>query len=157
MNVAGLFSGHTETLLTPEGQRQAIAAGKKAKNFGIDFIISSPLSRAHDTAKLIAKEIGYPEDEIILSDLFNERYYGAMEGKPYNQDRTNNDFTGSESTKALLKRARKALDYLETVKADTILVVSHGAFGRALRHHILEDFPFSNYHRIPNAEIFQLL
>lgn len=157
MNVLGLFAGRIETPLTEEGRRQATKAGKKAKDLGIDFIVSSPLSRAHDTARLVAKEIGYPEDKIALSELLLERNYGSMEGRPYSDNARNNDFSGSESKKELLARARQALTMLEEIEADTILVVSHGSFGRALRHHVLEDFPFTHPHRIPNAEILELI
>lgn len=42
------------------------------------------------------------------------------------------------------------------LEAETILVVSHGAFGRALRHHVKKDHPMSKYQPIPNAELIQL-
>ncbi|MDQ3064734.1 MAG: histidine phosphatase family protein [bacterium] len=157
MNVSGLFAGHTDTPLTQEGRRQAIKAGQAAKKLGIEYIFSSLLARAHDTARIVAKEIGFPETEIVLDPILMERFYGNMEGQPYSLDSHNNDFEGAETVTELLLRARQALDKIEAIDAEIILVVSHGSFGRALRHHVLEDFPFSHPLRIPNAELIQLL
>ena len=158
MNVSGLFAGSaTETPLTAKGKHQAVEAGKKARELNIDLIISSPQSRAFDTARIVANEIDYPEDNIITNDLLVERFYGQMEGKPYSKDISIQDFSDAEKKINLLNRARKALDFIESHPEDNILVVSHGSFGRALRHHAKEDFPFSRYHRIPNAQIIELI
>ncbi len=51
LNKEGKWAGSTETPLTVEGRTQAKLAGKAAQNLKIDYIICSPLSRAHDTAK----------------------------------------------------------------------------------------------------------
>jgi broad specificity phosphatase PhoE len=64
----------------------------------------------------------------------------------------------AETSAQLLERASKALAYLEGLEAENILVVSHGTFGRALRHHIIEDMPFINKVsdetiRLPNGEV----
>ena len=157
MNVSGHYAGSYNTPLTAEGRKQAHEAGKQAKNLGIDYIVCSPLSRAHDTAKIIAKEIGYDERDIHLNSLFVERDFGRLEGTPWSPDIDLDGIADVESDETLLKRARMALDFLETLEADTVLVASHGAFGRALRHHAMIDFPFSHPHRIENAEILQLI
>jgi uncharacterized phosphatase len=157
MNVLELFAGSTDTPLTDEGRAQAKKAGKLAKDLHIDYIVCSPLSRAHETAKVIAKEIGYPEHDIHLSSLFVERNYGSMEGKPWSADLNFDGVTDFETNDELLARARLALDFVESLEQETVLIVSHGAFGRAMRHHVMEDFPFTNYHKIPNAEIFQMI
>lgn len=158
-NSLGLGAGRTETPLTDKGRRQAKLAGEHATQYKIDYIISSSLSRAHETAEIIAKEIGYSPKNIEINDLFIERNYGILEGTPMASN-VGIDFdkvSGIEKTSSLIKRARKALDYLESLPEENILVVSHGAFGRALRHHLLEDFPFDNIHRLENAKIVQWL
>src|SRR5690606_2527197 len=58
MNRQGVFSGSIDTPLTDEGRKQAKRAGKLARDFGIDYIVSSPLARALETAQIIAGEIG---------------------------------------------------------------------------------------------------
>lgn len=157
MNVQGVFAGLTNTPLTDEGREQAKEAGKKAKDLKIDHIVCSPLDRAHETARIIAKEIGYPIEDIELNSLLIERDFGSLEGQPWSLDVNVDGFSDVETTGSLLSRARLALDFLESLDYNNVLVVSHGALGRALRHHILEEFPFSHPHRIPNAEILQLV
>jgi broad specificity phosphatase PhoE len=157
LNVQQLFAGSTDTPLTDKGRRQARQAGRRARTLGIDHIIASPLSRALETAQIIAREIGYPEERITQHDLLVERHYASLEGTPYQRDLDLSRFPDVEQHEALLERARQALEYLESLPHETILVVSHGGFGRALRHHLIKEFPYSHPHRIPNAEIFQFV
>lgn len=152
------WAGSSETPLAPEGREQAKAAGMQAKDLQIEYIFSSPLSRAHETARIIAREIGYPEDKIELSDAMVERHFGELEGTPYDPTRT--DFSkihGIETEDELFERARLALKQLQAASADTILVVSHGSFGRALRHVMQPDIPFYGSEKFENAKIVRLL
>ena len=50
----------------------------------IDYVISSPLRRAKDTAKLITNN----EFEILIDERLRERNYGLNEGKPVDEDLT---------------------------------------------------------------------
>ncbi len=155
LNTEGKVAGHTETPLTDEGKQQAQQAGKKAQNLGIEHIISSPLSRAYDTAKIIAKEIGYPIDKIEVNPLFIERYFGSMEAKPYNHDIDYDGIVDAEKAATLVARAEMAIRYLHSLPYDKILVVSHGSTGRALRHHLVEDKPFHFPQRFENADLVE--
>lgn len=157
MNVEGRWSGTTDTPLTERGRQQAKAAGEAAKNLKIDLIIASPLSRAHETAQIIAKVIEYPKEKILLNPMLIERHFGELEGKEWYPDFNYDGIVDIETEDTLLNRARAALDWLETLPEEHIMVVSHGSFGRALRHHILKDFPFSHPHKLKNAEIHEWL
>ncbi len=157
MNVRSIYSGHTETSLTKEGIKQAKKAAKHAKNLNIDYIVSSPSSRAIETAKIIAKEIGYPLNDIHTNSLFMERNFGSLEGKPWNPDIDIDGIADVESIDSLLARAKLAVGFLKTLPAKNLLVVSHGQIGRAMRHHLLEDYPFDYVNRLQNAEIHQWL
>lgn len=157
MNVARIVSGRTDTSLTSEGRRQAKTAGQAAKNIRIDLIVSSPLSRAHDTAKIIAKEIGYPIKDIETTSLLIERNYGLMEGQPWSRDLNLDGIADAESVESLTARAQLALDWLHTLPAQHILVVSHGAFGRAMRSLLKPEFHFDHPNRLSNAEIQEWL
>lgn len=44
-----------------------------------DIIITSPLGRAHETASIIAKEIGYV-DKLIVDEDFMEKFGGKYSG-----------------------------------------------------------------------------
>ena len=114
MNVKGLIAGRTESPLTEEGKLQARHAGKQAKKLGIDYIVSSPMSRAHETAKIIAKEIGYPLDKIHLNSLFIERDFGELEGKVWSPDLDIDGFADVEAQDTLIERAGLALNFLES-------------------------------------------
>lgn len=155
LNTQGKIAGHTETPLTKTGRKQARAAGKKAKNLGIDHIVTSPLSRAYDTAVLMAKEIGYPKDKIEVNPLFIERNFGAMETQPYKPDINFDGIADAEATDVLLARAQQAVHYLKTLPYNKILVVSHGSTGRALRHHIVSGQPFNAPIKYANAELVE--
>ena len=159
-NKQGIWSGRVDTPLSEEGRRQARESGRKAKDLGIDLIISSPLSRAKETAELVAAEIGYPKNKIMYSDLLIERHFGDLEGTPHGEsdESLDLDTIPNVETKAmLLDRADRALKFLEQSKAQNILIVSHGSFGRAMRHH-LHDIPFVNSKSspanvLPNGEV----
>lgn len=160
MNIQGVWSGQVETPLTQTGRNQATLAGKELQETGItiDYIIASPLSRAHDTAILIAKEIGYPIENIEINPLFLERHFGALEGQPWQPDLDIDGISDIESTDKILNRARLALDYLDSLHYDNILVAAHGSIGRAIRHHIITAIPYHQYeHKLPNAMIVQWL
>jgi len=153
LNVSGHFAGHTDTPLTDEGRRQASKAGKKARELSIDTIVASPLSRAHDTAKLIAIEIDYPEDKIILNPKLMERYYGTAEASPYSTqsghlEENHEDF---ETEDELQNRVDEILKWIDSLPGETILVVSHGGIGRRLRQQLMPESEF--FDRIPNAQI----
>lgn len=168
MNVNGIFSGQTETLLTEEGRQQAKQSGEHVKTQlpKIDLIICSPYKRTWETAKIIAKEVGYPAEKIQKNPLFIERSFGSLEGtlgkeffktKEY---RDIDDIEDAETVEQLQERAQRALEYLETRKEDTILVVGHGAFGRALRRatkNLPHTHEYEQFEPIGNAEVLELI
>lgn len=159
LNVKGLYAGHTDTPLTDEGRAQAKKAGQAAKNLRIDLIVSSPLSRALETAQIAAAEIGYPLDKIVVDDRLIERHFGQLENQPYSPHHTeeHRHQKGAEPSDKLIARARAALDWIEAQDADNVLVVSHGSSGRALRSLVQKDFPFSHPHHLGNAELYEWL
>lgn len=157
LNVEGKWAGSSETPLTDEGRDQAKKAGQAAKQLGIDYILCSPLSRAHDTAKIIAREIGYPLHDIDVNSLVVERHFGSLEGQPWAPDFNMDDISDIETQDSLLERARLTLRHLETVDADTVLVVSHGSFGRAMRHILNPNISFKDHERFENAKIEKLI
>ena len=157
MNKKGLFSGRTETPLATEGIEQSRTSGRELSKAGIDCIVTSPMKRTVDTANIIAAEIGFDPKAILVSELFMERDLGPLEGQPYVPDMDFATVAGVESDTAILKRGRQALDYLEMLPHDNVLVISHGALGRALRHVVHPDQPFHGSDRFENGQVVQLL
>ena len=167
MNKQGTWSGNTDTPLAPKGHEQAKAAGLRAKQQGLAFdaIVSSPLQRAHHTAQHIATHTGYDHDKIVLNDLLKERGFGALEGTrnikagaEYLLSEQNIDkYDNVESLENLQKRADQALAYLQSLDYDTVLVVAHGAFGRAL-YRAVNQLPITQRNvKFHNAEIIKFL
>lgn len=169
-NKAQKWAGSSDTPLAPEGKEQAKLAGKLAREQGLifDVIVSSPLGRAHETAKHVASEMGYPHDKIVVNDIFTERNFGILEGKKgkddlfattkYIIDESSIDsYENVEKLAELHKRAEEALEYLNSLPHDTVLVVGHGASGRALWR-VVSGKPVSIRNvRYNNAEIIRFI
>ena len=159
-NYGELITGQQDVPLTDRGREQARAAGRAvvAQHITFDHIISSSLMRAHDTAKLIAHEIGFPEAQIQVNDLVIERSFGSLEGKPKGDPATMTDEyikqTGGELDPQIRERAQKLLDLLKDVQGN-VLIVSHTGFGRRLRA-VIEHIPTHASHSFNNAELTDL-
>lgn len=156
-NKAGLIAGSSDTPLTWTGKRQAKSAGKKAKDYNIDYIVSSPSKRALKTAKIIARQIGYPLNKIHVNGLLMERDFGPMEGKPWSPDLDLDGMSDVETEDSVLKRAELALEWIKTLGAHNILVVSHGTLGRALRSLVNPNYTMNDHGKLDNAELYEWL
>lgn len=156
LNVAGKFAGLTNTPLTPAGKRGAHQAGKDNRGIAIDIIVASPLSRAHETAKLFASGAGLTQEIIITNPLLVERNFGSLELTTWTADKSHNLMNdnlpeGVEPWDDMVARAQELLDYAEKLSADSILLVGHGGIGRALRSIVQPD---TDIHQgIPNSEL----
>ncbi|MDB5185015.1 MAG: Fructose-26-bisphosphatase [Candidatus Saccharibacteria bacterium] len=157
MNQQGIFSGRTETPLAPEGIEQCKHAAQEAVHLGINAIVTSPMKRAYDTAVIIAGAVDIPAADIISKDLFMERGFGVLEGTAYQADMDMTGIEGVETEEQILARAHKAVEFLNSLPYDTILVVSHGAIGRALRHTLHPEIPFRGSEHFKNAVITQII
>ena len=156
MNQSGVFSGRTETPLAPEGMKQCRVAGQELKDKGIDLIVSSPIARALSSAQIIAEEIGYDPAKIVQNELFIERDFGPLEGTTYTRDINLDAIDGVEHSTDLFARVAEGWDFLQSLEADTILVVAHGSVGRALRNLAIPSEPFEGGRHFGNAEIEKL-
>jgi broad specificity phosphatase PhoE len=156
-NQIGKFSGRINSPLTDEGRRDVKKSAESIKHLSIDTIVSSPLSRAYESAEIVANVISYPPNKIIVNDLFSERDFGELEGTPYSPIAVRDDVVGIETVEELIQRAQKGFDWLNTLEAEEILLVSHGAMGRALRYVVSENIPFNHPVRFHNAEIINLI
>ena len=156
-NAEKWHSGRIDSPLTEKGRQQASRAGKKASAQGlsVDLIVSSPLSRAFETAKIIAKELGYPEERIQLNPILVERDYGELSGKLWAPDIDMDGIADIETSEELTVRANEVIAWLKQIEADSILVVSHGSIGRTIRYHLLAEEEFDPEAPFPNAEIVQ--
>ncbi|MDQ1526168.1 MAG: putative phosphatase, partial [Microbacteriaceae bacterium] len=72
------IQGSTDIPLNATGREQARRTGRLLARRHWDGIVSSPLSRASETARIIASEAGLPEPELLSGIV--ERSYGKAEG-----------------------------------------------------------------------------
>lgn len=157
MNKQGLLAGITDTPLVDEGREQARQAGVQAQQYQFDLIVTSPLIRSYETAEIIAREIGYPPEKIVANPLLAERDFGKLEGAVWHPGIGFSDEPSAEPYEHIMQRAREAKAWLEALPDQNVLLVSHGAFIRALRSLYQPDMPFADATAtMPNAEIIQL-
>lgn len=166
-NRARKWAGSTDLELTRRGHRQAKHAGKTMSKRGlsVDVIVSSPLKRARQTAEHIAEHIDYPLTSIVIYDDLTERNFGVFEGNSQIRKGTSyahdesaiDDYEGVETLAELQARAEATLAYLHTLPYETILVVGHGAHGRALRRAVRDEPLHKRGHAFANAELVELI
>ncbi|WP_343529205.1 adenosylcobalamin/alpha-ribazole phosphatase [Yokenella regensburgei] len=75
-NVAGVYSGHAPTALTPRGIAQAQQLNQLLHNIPFDSVLCSELARARHTAELALAGRDYA---LSLTPLLNEMYFGDWE------------------------------------------------------------------------------
>ena len=148
-NREGRVQGHLDSPLTRLGLAQARRAGATLARMldgGPPFLLlSSPLGRAQATAALILDALGPAVGEQRPDDRLKEISWGRWEGMTRAEiaarepdlwrwreaDRWRHPPPGGESHAMLAERARL---WLESVAGlPRLIVVGHGAWGRALR------------------------
>lgn len=75
-NKKNLFTGFIDISLSKQGIKEALQAKKILKNYKFDYVFSSCLKRANQTADLV-----YPYGDLIKNKALNERDYGDLSGK----------------------------------------------------------------------------
>ena len=149
-NAESRWQGQSEYPLTDKGRAQAHALAEywKAEDVKFDLAIASPLSRARETAEIIAAALNVP---LEYDPIWMERDIGEMEGltaeevrqKPQPPYITPYDSIGGdgEGDWALFLRAGQALHDLLRRPAGSYLVVSHGGLLNQLMHAIVGVAP----------------
>ena len=77
-NVAGRWQGHTDIPLNSRGHAQAGAIAEALARVGLVAVVSSDLSRAYDTARIVTERLGLPLPHRDAG--LRERAFGPFEG-----------------------------------------------------------------------------
>jgi broad specificity phosphatase PhoE len=129
-NAQALLQGRMNLPLDSEGERQAQRCGEYLRaSFPDALVVSSPLTRAHQTALAVT-------DDVVIDDRFLELDYGQWDGVPLTDVdaalwaawRADPTFRppGGETLVELDSRVRPALDELsERAQHGNVIVVSH--------------------------------
>lgn len=80
-------SGKKPYPLTDKGREQAFVSAQELKRENIDLIITSPLLRTQETAKIILKELGLPNSALMTDERLKEVQVGAYDGRPVKEYR----------------------------------------------------------------------
>ncbi|MHB1234431.1 MAG: histidine phosphatase family protein [Microbacteriaceae bacterium] len=155
-NLARRIQGSTDIPLNATGRAQARRAGRLLARRQWDGIMASPLSRALETASIIAEEVGLPAPSTI--DALVERAYGAAEGLTEQTlaerypGRT--AVPGRESRADVAGRVIPALAMLaEAHPGQSLILVSHGGVIRTLLNSVASDNPQHRGVPITNGSI----
>lgn len=169
-NRAGRWQGATDIPLNDLGRAQARALAARMRALGVTRVHASDLARAHETATIVADELGVAFGE--ASPRFRERSFGVFEGLtrvecearwPEAWQAYVDDFRNAppdaEPAERVIERMRAGVAHvaqLGRAAADgargSTLVVSHGASIRML----LSSLGGSPRAPIHNAAIFRL-
>ncbi len=152
-NAQRRIQGSTDIPLNDAGRAQAAAAGRLLAQVGCEAVMTSPLSRAFETATIIADELGLP-DPICLSTLV-ERSYGEAEGLDWQEvdARFPGDTVvpGRETREEVTARVVPALLELAVAHPEkAVVVVTHGGVIRSVLN--LVD-PHTDHGPIGNGSI----
>jgi 2,3-bisphosphoglycerate-dependent phosphoglycerate mutase len=135
-NALGRWQGHADAPLSKLGIAQAHRLAARLSGQRFDAVISSDLSRASDTAKIVAAKLeGAPN--VILEPLWREIDVGELSG--LNEQETiaqglhhrskafDNRHPGGESSADLAVRASQAIEHLKLERmGQRVIVFSHG-------------------------------
>ncbi len=169
-NRLGRFQGHTDIALNDEGRRQArvLAAGLSGRT--ISAVAASDLSRARETAQIIADSLGLPL--VCVDHALRERSYGAFEGLTREECAARFpvewaehqrglhgsgafDPPGAEPRPEVMARLVRAVTRIVTEHCaldSSIVIVSHGGAMRAF----LEATAFARVPPVPNTAVYEL-
>jgi broad specificity phosphatase PhoE len=154
-NENGFLQGQQDSPLTDEGRHQAQLLAERwfEDEVLFDLALTSPLSRASETAAIIAAKLGCP----VESDaLLMERNVGSLSGAPVGKDEQliNQRLSASpfrslggdgEGDWELFLRAGQVLLNLMKREPGNYLIVSHGGLLNQLTHAILGLPPQARY------------
>jgi broad specificity phosphatase PhoE len=143
----GKMQGHTDIPLNEVGLRQAAGLIELVKPLGFERIVSSDLSRAYETARILSEE----KFEILQDKNLREVNLGVGEGLTHAEveklvgsefrekwaantsDNWDMRFPGGESKREVVERIRKSIfHYLDLFSGHTVLFVCHGYAIRSL-------------------------
>lgn len=128
------LQGREDIPLNVEGLAQADAVAEYLRATDWDCILSSPLSRAVQTAEVIARKLYLPD--VIKDACFMERDYGKASGLTPKERKLrfpDRQYENMEDWEALRDRVYGGLTrYIRACRGKNMIIVSHGAAINAL-------------------------
>lgn len=163
-NVENKICGATDSPLTDRGHEQARETGRVLKEkmdvgkIHIDEILTSPLSRAYDTAREISDITGVP---FRVEPRLMEQNFGKWESTPRNgrafrraKENFIDSYNGGESMLRVAQRIYNLLDDLKKQPEKTYLLTAHNGISRFIESYFrdMTNAEFAGF-GIRNAEV----
>lgn len=76
-NLQGRYQGSLDVKLSSEGRQQVLGSLSRIQDLGIQLVVSSPLVRARECARIISSSLQCP---LMIIPEFSERDMGVFEG-----------------------------------------------------------------------------
>jgi probable phosphoglycerate mutase len=169
-NALRRMQGHADAPLNDAGRSQARASGDRLATAGIARIVSSDLSRARDTADVVARAAGLAT---TLDPRLREQALGAWQGMTFAEARERDPDVaarfaardpdarppGGETRAEMQARAWEALEaHAASGTTGPLLLVTHGGVVQALVYRVL-GLPLASPRRflLPNAGLSTLV
>ena len=153
-NRIGRWQGRTDIPLSEVGRAQALALAARLRDRGISQIYASDLSRARETAEIVAQALGVMRVE--CDPRLRERGFGCFEGltreecaerhaeawKRYLADHRNTPADAEPQGEVVARVAAALTRVAESAdRTGHVLVVSHGAAIRSFVHTVTGTSP----------------
>jgi broad specificity phosphatase PhoE len=165
-NVEKRFQGHSDRPLTERGRKQARALADLVGAEKIDAVYTSPLSRAQETAEIVAARAGLeavalPELREVDTGSWSGLSRADVEARfPEGFARWRSGGSGWENGESYDEMAERVIGALRKIAEDhpdgRVLVISHGGPIRAI-HAAAEGLAIKDYRRLkpvePNARL----
>ena len=173
-NASGVWQGQMEFPLSELGRGQAEEAGRALGGETLSGVYASPLSRAFETAEILARAAGYEDDVIPVAGL-TERHGGLLQGYTWAEQEARDPeiaekflsvpeeerwaMVGAETDEEILARFDDAVSMILARHApgERIAVVTHGGVMRAYLRERFGPGILPGTTRAANASITRLL
>lgn len=157
-NVERRLQGGIDIPLNHRGRQQATTAALLLSTRPIDAVVSSPLSRAAETGRIIARYLELPPPD--HDPLLVERSYGPSEGLTPREvaDRfPTGEVPGVEPLADVVARATIALAAIaDRFSGRSVAITTHSALIRAVVTHTAPDVPALRTAPIHNGSVHSL-
>jgi len=173
-NASGVWQGQMEFPLSELGRGQAEEAGRALGGAALAGVYASPLSRAFETAEIVARAAGYGGEVIPVAGL-TERHGGLLQGHTWaEQEARDPEFAakflsvpeeerwamvGAETDEEILARFDDAVSMIlaRHASGERLAVVTHGGVMRAYLREFFGTEVLPGTTRAANASITRLL
>lgn len=156
-NLKGKLQGREDIPLNDNGIIQAKLCGETFKNnkLNIKAIISSPLVRAKETARIISELLGIKE--VVIEESLIERDFGELSGLEYDKNKHYDTFGTEEGIEPFDELCSRLIHCIKQYGKEhidgNVIMVSHGAAINAVISYLTSGEKGSGKTRLKNGSI----